>query len=556
MRYFSLETNHVRLTWEGPSRSPSSPPLVIETQRLDADTSPALHTLPDAPGLTEQTRYWLMLESCDGRPVALRHANPTLLGNLHILEGGRLWHGSLHFGSYAGRTVFVVWHDGRPHLRLELEVFPSRLAYRSDYEAILADLETWTVEPALRFASGFWQHGHLPTGLPDQTPGWVARLAAVLNALEAAFQRITQQPLTDVQRLRRWQPLEAIRYPDALLQQAMQTGSGYGPKVYLAGQHTHRFQQGSCPVVTTDTPEHQWLAWQLDHTRRQMQRLLAATSTPNRLSRPETTAQVRWKALAQLLARLEALQRRLPSTTHTSLPPPPSPRLLRAEGYRQAYQILQWLRRRLSLLGGLFSFEVGQIYVLYEYWCYLVLVRLLSQQTGRAFPLDRLFTLSDDGLHLRPVCGRGLRFPLPDGGQLRLVYNPRWGTRSLLVPQQPDLLLSCLRPGKPPVHYVLDAKYRLDDSPAYVRRYGVPGPPTEALNDLHRYRDALSSYFARRDGSKVAQALALYPYRENETGRFAKSRLARALAENGIGAIPLLPNATEYLKVWLRNLIA
>ena len=549
MRYFTVETDRVRLTWEGPPRQPFAPPLTVEARALDADAEPTLHYVADAPGLVEQTRYRLLLESRDGRPVALRHANPALLRDLHALEGGRLWHGSLHFGTYAGHTTFIVWHDDRPHLRLELEIFPSRLAYRADYEAMLADLETWTVEPALRFGSGVRQPGRVLAGPPDELPGWIARLAAGLDALEVAFRRIAHRPLTDVRMSRCWQPLEAVRRPDAALRRAMQTGGGQGPEVHLAGVRTHRLQWAPRAVLTTDTPEHQWLAWQLDHTLRQVQRLA------DRLARPDAFARTRRQALMELATQLETLQQRLPATTLPPIPPPPTPRLLRAEGYRQAYRIFQWLRRRLSLLGGLLSFEVGQIHTLYEYWCYLTLVRLLSRMTGRSLPLHRLFTLSDDGLQLRPVRGRPLSFPLADGSRLRLVYNPRWSARALLVPQQPDLLLSRFRPGVPPVHYVLDAKYRLDASPAYVRRYGVPGPPTDALNDLHRYRDALSGYFTRRSNGTVAQALALYPYRDGEAARFAKSRLARALAEDGVGALPLLPGATEHLEHWLQQVL-
>ncbi len=550
MRYFTVETNRVRLIWEGLSRLALPPPLRITVRMFDANEPFTLHSNPGAPGLAEQTRYRLLLKSLDGRPVALRHANPVLLRDLHALEDGRLWHGSVHFGTYAGRTAFIVWHDGRPHLRLELEIFPSRLSYRSDYEAMLADLEAWTVEPALRFGSGIRQYGRTLAGLPDQTPGWIARLAAVIDALEAAFQSILQRPLADVQPQRGWQPLEAVRRPDAALQRAVLTGSGQGPEVRLAGRRTRRLHRVPRPIVTTDTPEHRWLAWQLDQTLRQVQRLV------ERLARPDAFAQARRQALAKLAARLEALRQQLPPAAQSPLPPPPTQRLLRAEGYRQAYRLFQWLRQRLSLPNGLLSFDVGQVHTLYEYWCYLTLVRLLSRATGQPFPVHRLFTLSDDGLQLRPIRRRPLWFALPDGNRLRLIYNPRWDARSLLVPQQPDLLLSHFRPGRPPVHYVLDAKYRLDASPDYVRRYGVPGPPKDALNDLYRYRDALSSYFIRYDGGTVAQALALYPYRDGEAGCFAESRLARALSEDGVGALPLLPKATDYLERWLQEITA
>ncbi len=62
----------------------------------------------------------------------------------------------------------------------------------------------------------------------------------------------------------------------------------------------------------------------------------------------------------------------------------------------------------------------------------------------------------------------------------------------------------------------------------------MPGPPREALNTLHRYRDAI------RDASGAQ-------------GAFARSRLHRLLDEIGVGALPMLPGATAYLDAWLKE---
>ncbi|WP_272481755.1 DUF2357 domain-containing protein [Rhodothermus marinus] len=162
-------------------------------------------------------------------------------------------------------------------------------------------------------------------GPPDELPGWIARLAAGLDALEVAFWCIAHRPLTDVRMSRCWQPLEAVRRPDATLRRAVQTGGGQGPEARLANLRTHRLQWAPRAVLTTDTPEHRWLAWQLDHTLRQVQRLA------DRLARPDAFARTRRQALMELATRLETLQQRLLATTLPPIPPPPTPRLLRAE---------------------------------------------------------------------------------------------------------------------------------------------------------------------------------------------------------------------------------
>jgi len=547
MHYFTVETPYIRLQWEGP-RVAWRVPFVVEARTLDDCGPVTIRSAPNAPGLAEQTLYRLLLESRDGRPVTLRHVNPALLRDLDVLDAGRLWHGTLQFGTYVGCTSFIVWHNGRPHLQLEVEVFPTRLTYRADYEAMLADLEGFAVELALRYRSGFRQPGRFEPEQAVNAAGWIALLQARIDALEKAFAHIRRHPLTQVVHVRTWQPLEAVRYPDAMLCRTLRNvQGGQGPETQLLGLRIRRWQKAQRPTTTTDIPEHHWLAWQLTQTHHQLKQVLA------RLSSRKAFVAIQQQAIHALCRRIERLRTDLPPLSVKATPPPSTHRLFRAEGYRQSYQIFRQLRQGLSLLGDVLQFEVGQVHMLYEYWCYVTLLRCLSRQTGRSLPWRSLLREEEAGFALRLQRGRGLSFPLPDGGRLRLIYNPRWHAHQLLVPQQPDFLLSCYRPGQPPVHYVLDAKYRLDTSPAYVRRYGVPGPPVDALNDLHRYRDALSDYFTRRDGSYVAQALVLYPYRDGEIGTFAGSRLARAAFEEGVGALPLLPGFTVHLEAWLQR---
>lgn len=51
----------------------------------------------------------------------------------------------------------------------------------------------------------------------------------------------------------------------------------------------------------------------------------------------------------------------------------------------------------------------------------------------------------------------------------------------------------------------------------------------------------------------VVQAVGAFPYREPHAGAFGRSRLWASLERLGIGAVPLLPDSTEYLREWLRQ---
>ena len=258
---------------------------------------------------------------------------------------------------------------------------------------------------------------------------------------------------------------------------------------------------------------------------------------------------------------IEAMQHRiaylarLPIIQAAEGEPPQEPpwRLLTAPGYREAYRACVQLQQGLHLRTGPHRLPLKELHLLYEYWCYLTLVQRTAQAVGHREPLRRLIAVERQGLQVRLRKGRAqtVSFML-EQGQLDLTYNPRFGGAGYLVPQQPDMLVTFSSADGRVARYVLDAKYRLDGSPSYRRRYGMPGPPIEALNTLHRYRDAIQGQGGRRD---VVQAVALFPYREETPGLFAQSRHRRMLGEIGVGAIPLLPGHTEHLAAWLSTVL-
>jgi hypothetical protein len=105
---------------------------------------------------------------------------------------------------------------------------------------------------------------------------------------------------------------------------------------------------------------------------------------------------------------------------------------------------------------------------------------------------------------------------------------------------------------------VFDAKYRITTNLNYVKQYGSPGPPQDAIDSLHRYRDAIleetGSHGPRSERLKktVVEGVALFPYADLEN-QFRSSAFWVKLERGGIGAIPFLPRETRYLEEWLRN---
>ena len=247
---------------------------------------------------------------------------------------------------------------------------------------------------------------------------------------------------------------------------------------------------------------------------------------------------------------------RIDSTTAiaaaSGAPPAPTPRLLSAPGYAEAYAASRALDLSLAVAEGAVPHATRDLWALYEMWSYLTLARTVARLLDQPLPARAFFRAEHRGIRFLLRRGRRHAVTLWRGGlRVTVTYNPRFAARSGLLAQRPDLLLTVKR-GAVTRRFVLDAKYRRDDGARYVRRYGAPGPPETALGDLHRYRDAIVE---PAGGRTVEEAVALYPYRVDESEAFTESRLWASIERIGVGAIPLVPGATDLLDRWLRRVL-
>ena len=77
--------------------------------------------------------------------------------------------------------------------------------------------------------------------------------------------------------------------------------------------------------------------------------------------------------------------------------------------------------------------------------------------------------------------------------------------------------------------FIFDAKYRLENSEMYVGTFGSPGPPVDAVNQLHRYRDAIVVSTGADRHRPVVRGAALFPLQEAEAAAFSQHPFVKAL---------------------------
>jgi uncharacterized protein len=313
--------------------------------------------------------------------------------------------------------------------------------------------------------------------------------------------------------------------------------------------------------MTWDVPENRWLAAQLAHMRQTLADIHSAERkhpTRNKLRHLSIL-----KELTDLEERIAVLQSIEPIAQAKGLAPAGFTSLIlqNKPGYREAYRACLVLLKGLRVEGGPVGLSMKEIHRLYEYWCYLALLRMLAKITGEPVPVRQLFSVEPDGLKLSLKRGVSHTVQFPTGDRLlELTYNPKYDGDAFVLPQQPDLMLSLHQPHWPIMRIVIDAKYRINYDPGYVKQFGSPGPPQDTIDALHRYRDAILEETgaegprSERYKRSVVEAAALFPYVDVHD-EFHKSGFWTALERVGIGAIPFLPRETRYLEEWLRKIL-
>ena len=571
---FRIETDHTDLTWSDPSPgstqpegrlaiSPKDATAKINIWRLGLPAEAANNRKVEAgPCLYEETAYNLLLRSTDKKPVELRHRDPTTLQALHFTAEGSILHGTINFRSQIGRSRFSVYVNGKAEYDFEVEVFPSKLDYVADYDAMLGDIQDILTALVLEYLRSTFKLG-LPVDAESSSRlEWILLLRHVVDDLERGLRYIERHPHHGLVRERVSTRVEKLRRADATIAKTVAQGKGHGRKSRTAsGLTLHDKLPERRARLTWDTPEHRWLASQLTRISGTLAEIhLAERKRPseNKLRHRRILEEIEY-----LENRIAALQNLQPIAQVRGVVPAgfTSLTLQSKPGYREAYRACLILLQGLRVNGGPVGLSLKDIYRLYEYWCYLALVRIVAKIFGQQVSFRELFSIEQNGLHVRLKQGTVQTVKFFNSPQtIELTYNPRYAGEAMIIPQKPDVVLTIRDPDYSVMRLVFDVKYRINAEPAYVKQLGCPGPPQAAIDALHRYRDAIldetgfqgvrSETFKRT----VVEAVALFPYADVED-QFRSNSLWLSLDKVGIGAIPFLPRETRYLEEWLRMVL-
>lgn len=234
--------------------------------------------------------------------------------------------------------------------------------------------------------------------------------------------------------------------------------------------------------------------------------------------------------------------------------------LQKATGYSQIYRTWSLLHRSYSLNDGIYRLQTKDIATLYEIWCFIEVSHIVKEKLHLSDEdIDHRNRMEMNGLFTWDL-GKGehsrILFKKDDIELAELVYNPKSTERENLsagikdwtvptVPQKPDIVLQLtkndLQEGMK-MTYLFDAKYRIDGKD----KNGVDVPPEDAINQMHRYRDAIYYKDYQSDALKkeVIGGYILFPG-DGEPAVVAESKFRKTIDEVNIGAFPLRPKDTH-----------
>ena len=488
--------------------------------------------------------------------------------------------GTINTGNDVGwlRLPLTFEHNGKTQTQhIAFEVLPTKMALHQDlpamYQAIDKVYPLWRfslVEKTEQDAAISQQRGHFPLM-------WLANFAALRKRFEQGLKVICAAPHS------RLQPTVANikaaklkgRLPHKLAEKVKQD--------FANGQYDKRYAVEK-KQLSVDTPENRFIKMAVSKSKRQLaefeHKLRQSNQAPERqrlsdsfLNELHSWQQPLQKVLGQSFLKEVGAYTGL---NRESLV------LQQKTGYSAVYRVWQELKFYLDVFGNQSSISMKSVAEIYEVWCFLCLKQILEQDLGFELVENSATKLAQNDFfeyQLKDGFAGAFRFKRSDGVTARLAHEPKFtkkgqSIRSYLVNQEPDIVLEVTLPKSADLTkvdtseekqfiWLFDAKYRIkteknrfDDSNEDIESKDYV--PDDAINQMHRYRDALIRLSEPHDSKSLSSgnsgqspkksrpvfgAFALYPGFFNQAT--TPNPYAAAIEEVGIGAFALLPSQNE-----------
>lgn len=488
-----------------------------------------------------------------------------------------LLYGMLNFRNQVGQTDFAVVYtlgNRRSVMSFSTEVLSYKMDYRTDMKRVIVDIEAEYSMLSYSFLKQTYLSFHTRTGRSTDLIWWQIFQSCYNDIVESA-RLIINSPKLRLHSTTRYERAERLTIISPELENEYEEFKNEPNHLY----HTEEM------FLSKDTVENRFLKHVLNEVLRRFN--VVREHIKKSLNVNDSKIGFELESMSDTLLRLikhpffKSIGR-FRGFNQDSLV------MKKSRGYSTVYKSWVLLSCGYELEEGMHRLEVKEISDLYEIWCYIRVKNMVQDiLKGKAIATTSGKELTT-GFIRQLVYGTQseVKFIQGDTELASVMYNAQTeeaiddesapesaikDTCSFTTAQRPDIVLRLSKKNDSIQYtYLFDAKYRIQDR----RKNGVEVPPPDAIDQMHRYRDAI--YYTESIDDKLKKEViggfVLYPGNLNKA-QYVNSFYHNSIQQVGIGAFPLKPGHEiiaedgsllldplssesvlyEQLKVWLND---
>lgn len=500
------------------------------------------------PSFYENGEYQIVLSSKNINEFNIFHMDSNLSNEMQQFNDLKL--GIIKFNSDIGYSSIRIIKNNRVILNLVIEVFPSKLDYKTDYKNIINDINEEISSLAFEILGKTYLNTVVKDTNKQTNLEYINILKFIFDDLEKDILRIVKRFKHNIENVESLKNIENSRYisrktvnyirknPNTLVKNS----KGFlnlGNKNFAPTKVIDKRK-----IPTIDIFENKYVKYMIQTI---IKRLNIIEKNISRIYKAENgylnfineKKKILQKYLKVYFSNISDLRGKKSMTLVFQMSP----------GYREFYKKYVLLKKGLTLGEDLYKITPKKLYKLYEIWCYIKIHHIILE-LGYDVKEHGILKYKDNGVYLSLLQEKQARTIYKKGSEeIELWYNKSY-SKLPTTNQRPDTVL-CIKnlENKKERIYIFDAKYRVDVN------NGVFGPMEEDINIMHRYRDSIVSKLSNgyQFQYETFGAYVMFPYADEKN--FQRHKFYKSIDEVNIGAIPMLPGSTNLMKIHLNKII-
>ena len=491
----------------------------------------------------ENTQYPILIQGEDGvTEMSLLFSNVTK--DAQLSSDGNLLFGAIGFGNQVGKTDICLNYkkNGKAKsMRFTTEVLSYKMDYRTDMKWIIRDIEREYSMLSFAFMRETYINFRTRGGESTDLIWWQIFQSCFENITKACRQ-IINSPRRKLHDRVTYERQERLRWIERELEN----------EYYEFKDDPHHLYRTHELCHTNDTVENRFLKFVMRQT---LQRFTIVSQHIRNTIAKSKIMESKLEEMGEELQRLVShpFFRNIgifKGFSQDSLV------MKKSINYRTIYQKWIELQCGYELEECINKLETKDIAMLYEIWCFLKVKNIVSellgdkavsQYKGKSLTPQFIrdlnwgthsevtFLRTEDNVELASVM-----YNAPVREDDSRITSAIKDTTTFTTQQRPDIVLRLTKRQRDIQYtFLFDAKYRISDS----HPDDMDIPPSEAIDQMHRYRDAI--YYIEPTNQKpkreVIGGYVLFPgnYTREE---LENSRYYNSIKAIGIGAFPLRPS--------------